>query len=270
MRAALPRDLTSHATLEDIAGSLNDGEMALLFGVAFAGTLIAGVTHGDRGTPSLTLLRPDLTIAWLGQQLLGDESDGFILALEVGEAVRDPRAPLDRLLATIDTALGAPLAALLNGRNVTRLVLVPHSFYNFIPFWALPSFAPWDVVTVPSAAHFVTARHSQVRPLSKATIAGDPTADLPISPAETQAVQDHLTAAGLEIVSVAPEDATQPELARVAADCELVHFCGHGRAELTNPVRAALLLRPAWNQTPLTRAEDFDRVIAGVSTVEHD
>jgi CHAT domain-containing protein len=266
VRAALPHDLAVNPTLEDIADSLTEGEMALLFGLSFKGTLIAGVMRGDRTTPSLTLLRPDLKWNWVVQQLLDEELDGFLLVLQAGEDICDPRAPLDRLLAVIDKALGAPLAALLAGRSVNRLVVVPHSFYNFIPFGALPSLMPWEVVTVPSAAHFITAREVRVRPLRKAVVVGDPTADLPISPAETQAVQNHLQAADIEIVSVATENATQDELASVAINCDVVHFCGHGRAEFMNPVRAGLLVRPAWDQTPLAGPEDFDRVISSIIT----
>jgi CHAT domain-containing protein len=266
VRTALPHDLAVNPTLQDIAGSLAEGEMALLFGLSFKGTVIAGVIRDDRTTPSLTLVCPDLKWNWVVQQLLDEDLDGFLLVLQAGEDICDPRAPLDRLLTEIDKALGAPLAALLSGRSVNRLVFVPHTLYNFIPFWALPSLVPWEVVTVPSAAHFIAARKVRVRPLRKAMVVGDPTADLPISPAETEAVQDHLQAAGIEIVSVAPENATQHELARVAIDCDVVHFCGHGRAEFMNPVRAGLLLRPAWDQTPLAGPEDFDRVVSSVIT----
>ncbi|HKE92880.1 MAG TPA: CHAT domain-containing protein, partial [Povalibacter sp.] len=265
MRATLPHDLAAHPTLADIAGSLMPGEMALLMGLSYCGTLITGVMSSDSEAPSLTLLRPDLTMTWLGGQLLGADSDGFILALEAGEELRDPRPPLDRLLTAIDAAIGSPLAALLERHGVQRLVVVPHSFYNFVPFCALPAFAPWEVVTVPSAAHFVAARRTAPRTMSRAAVVGDPTADLPISPAETQAVHDQLVTTGLEIVSVAPEDAMQHELARVVADCDVVHFCGHGRAELTNPMRAALLLRPAWDHTPLSGPDDFDRIVGGVT-----
>lgn len=264
-RAALSGDLAGTTGLDEIAGSLLPGEVALLLGVSFKGTLIGGVMRGDASAPSITMLRPDLTLAWVGQQLLGDNDDGFILALEAGEAVRDPYVPLERLIATVDRELGTPLAELLDAHDVHRLVIVPHHLYNFVPLWALPAFRRFEVVVVPSAAHFVAARRSEPRPLRKAVVVGDPTSDLPISPAETKVVQDNLATAGIHIVSIAAAEATQETISRAARGAELFHFCGHGKAELMNALRAGLLVQPEWSHAPIAGPEALDRIVTTVT-----
>lgn len=266
LQATIPVDLAAQRSIEAIANSLMPGEMALLLGLNFNGTMIAGIARGDRDTPSLQLLRPELTTDWLGMHLRGERSEGFIPTLELGELVCDPRPALDRLLAAIDSGLAESIATLLDGRGLNRLIIVPHSFYSLVPFWALPTLGRWEVVTVPSAAHFVALREAPLRPLRRALVVGDPTADLPISSAETRAVRHHLAAAGLKVVSVAPENATQREIVRAAVRCDVFHFCGHGRAELTNPERSALLLRPEWKQTPIAGPDDFDRIAANVTS----
>jgi hypothetical protein len=264
-RAESPANLVGRTELRDIAAALQPDEIMLLLGISTRGTLAIGIRSGDGDQPSVHMLMPALTLEWLVGLLIATDREGWVQALQNGEALSDPRPALERLLAAVDEGLVAPVAAALSEAKIRRIVLVPHRFYHLVPLWAAPSFDGYDVSTVPSAAHFVASRGAARRPIEQALVVGDPTSDLPISPAETSAVREALTKIGVEVGEVAAEEAIETVLTYLVPRTQIFHFCGHARAELLKPMRAALLLAPCWPMIPVGGPDELDRLADGIA-----
>jgi CHAT domain-containing protein len=243
-RPELPSDLVASPTAAEIAAALEEGEAAVILGVSWKATL-AAVIAGAGGPVAATLLDPEWTHnRWL-LEFAGDEESGWLYALGAPEAPIDREASLRRLLATVDAALGRPLAALLERTGARRIVIVPHFVLHLVPWWALASLAAYEVLVFPSAAQLLRSRAAPAVSLGRrGLVVGNPTGDLPAAGAEAAAAARHLGAMGIEATVLHGAEATEERLLALVGEAGVLHFTGHGRSDLLDPLRSALLVAP--------------------------
>ena len=151
---------------------------------------------------------------------------------------------LDRLLEHVDVTLGRPLAQAIDAARARRAIVVPHRMYGLVPFWALTALADFQVVVAPSAAHLCAGVGRAPRTIARALLVADPTLDLPLAPLEQECARARLEAIGIECSALSREQASEETVASAAANAELFHFAGHGKANLVQPVQSALLMHP--------------------------
>jgi hypothetical protein len=222
------------------AAALASDEVAVLLAVGFKGTLAVVVDARARAN---TLVLPEATLQRLGDCMV-DGDRGWAMALEAGESVLDPRPELDRLLEHVDVTLGRPLAQAIDAARARRVIVVPHRMYGLVPFWALTALADFQVVVAPSAAHLCAGVGRAPRTIARALLVADPTLDLPLAPLEQECARARLEAIGIECSALSREQASEETVASAAANAELFHFAGHGKANLVQPVQSALLMHP--------------------------
>ena len=251
-RPAYSAGLVATPALAEMSATLADGDALICLGINFEGTLAIGVLPGDSDHPSIRLLLPALRMSALEQVYLGDS--GWGVALGGGGTAQQPSAALEALLALLEPNLGAALAAELAAHNVRRLIVAPQFLYDLAPIWALPSLARYPMLISPSAAHVCEAARVELIPVKRAAVVGDPTEDLPLSPAETASVATHLRTAGIDSVELMRGQAVERAVNDAIGSAELFHFCGHGRADILEPLQSSLLLNPDWPNAPVKDA----------------
>src|SRR4030095_5912135 len=135
--------------------ALAPDEAAILLGLSNVGTLILLLFAGDDDAPAELLLNdwPMSRFARVfgGQPMAARPDapaapDSWYVAMRVSELSVDRRAALAQFLGEMESYLGTRLARLLKGRGVRRLTIVPHRWLHFVPFWALPSLADYEIV----------------------------------------------------------------------------------------------------------------------------
>jgi len=172
----------------------------------------------------------------------GHGNDGWLWWLKQPDDRPETRRALAGLLAAVNDVVGTRIAAFLRARGITKVILIPHLWLHFIPWWALPSLAELRVSSCPSAAEFVRTGGQPVTLGSSALAVADPTLDLPVSAAEAACVSGHLEAAGVQVNVLAGDQATQPGLEEAMAGVSLLHFTGHGRSDTFTPDNSGLLV----------------------------
>jgi len=250
LRAGLPPNSLEPPTIREIATALDPDEAAVLFGMESGITWLTVVCPGDVTEPSWKWFSED----WNGNRwislLEGENQDGWGYAIAAPELAMDRPASLLRTLQDLDAAFGQPLVQWLSSRgNIRRLTLVPHRFLHLIPLWALPSLAQYECLMAPSAAHLVQARHSSPSPGKHALAIGNPTLDLPLSPAEMSSLRQHLTWLPMQMLE--RKNATQTAIQAAIRGCVLLHFCCHCVSESMRPTLSALLVSPELEKTRL-------------------
>jgi CHAT domain-containing protein len=252
LRAKLPPSALEPPSIAQIAATLATDEAAVLFAFESAATWLVVICRGDSEQPSWTWLDEGLSGERWGEILLGEREDGWAYAIGAPELDMDRPASLERLLAALDEAIGQPLNWWLAKRpEIQRLTLVPHRILHLVPLWALPALAGFEILMAPSAAHLVQARGA-ARPAGKhALVIGNPTLDLPLSAAEAESVSGSLEGLSLPIRALHGREATQTAVQGQLADCAVLHFCGHGISDGSNPDMSALLVHPELESTRL-------------------
>jgi CHAT domain-containing protein len=254
VREALAPTTMAAPSVATIAAALDVGEVAVLLAVGFKGTLAIIV---DATAAATAIVLPEATLQRL-RDCMVDGERGWAIALEAGESVLDPRPELDRLLEYVDASLGRPLAAALASAPVRRLIVVPHRLYELVPFWAMPSLTTVEVVVAPSAAHIYAGSARPPRKIRHALLVADPTLDLPLAALEQESARARFEQIGIECTSILRENATEANVGAAAAGAQLLHFAGHGKANLTQPVQSTLLMHP----DPALGAMDADGLAA--------
>jgi hypothetical protein len=168
----------------------------------------------------------------------------------------DLRAPLARTLRVLDRAVGKPLGAFARTHGIAQLTIVPDPWLDFVPLWALGGLAGIDVAMVSSLEPFVRERAAPPV-VTRALIVSDPTEDLVAAEAEGDAVGARLAAAGVQVERLHGAQATVPTVVAALPPCELLHFAGHGRSILSEPLRSALELHPDWSRAPVASGQEF-------------
>ncbi len=262
-RPQLANSLGEAPTVGEIASVLESGEAVVVLGVVSDATLIAVIVPEDTHEPSRYARR----LEWDYLRLLrafGGPREGGWLSILLGMAPdADPRPALSRMLAAMDEAIGAPLRELLTSTSARRVTVVPHLWLHALPFWALPSLAGIEVLTVPSAAHLLAARKGgPPRPAAARLLAViDPTLDLPASPAELTSVVTHLSSIGFQVEALSREEATEPQIDCRLPGAALFHFCGHGAFDPLDATASALLVHPDPGLLAQHGAEPFRSVL---------
>ena len=219
----------------DVAAALDDGEGLAILGHHFTGTV--GVFVGPRDTrrPSGRLLLEDFgTREWL-ELFAGDTGAEWMeMLIEPGGDV-DPEPSLSELLDGIDDVLGDWLRQQLDDEHATRLTLVPGAMLHLVPWAALPSLEGIDVVIAASVSEAVRSRRRRPEAAPRnALVVANPTLDLRVSAAACRPIAARLDAAGYAVTALATDDATEPALLAAAPGATILHFAGHGRAELSH------------------------------------
>ena len=265
-KPALAPELVASPSTQEIAAVLHDDEAVVMLGTSFAGTFLAVMFADDRAQPGAHLVLDD----WPSHRLWeigGTPKTGwmYVLAAPQGYKGLDHRQALALLIERIDQAIGSRLAALLRGRNVSRLTMIMSGWLHTVPWWAMPSLAGYRISVAPSAAQLVLGRRNP-RALARKTVgAADPTLDLPLSLAEVEAMAHHLAPAGFEVATCSRARATEEKILALALDAGILHFSGHGRSDFFAPSRSALLLYPDLGQFARFGADPLAGLSAQVS-----
>jgi CHAT domain len=245
-RPALSDDLLMSPSVAEIASVLATDEVAVVLGMHWKGTIVALVAPGDVDEPRAAELVTEWTLGrWIGLFLGEDALDGWLMALAARHPREDQARSLATLLEGVEEALGGRLARMAAAAGARRLVVVPHLILHLVPFWAVPSLQDLEVSMAPSAAQLVLARRVPAgRVEGRALVVSNPTGDLPLSPAETGAVARSLAPLGLDVDILEGADAREERVTAALAGASVFHFSGHGRSEMLEPTRSALLLHP--------------------------
>jgi CHAT domain-containing protein len=272
-RTALPEtpgELLEGPSVEAIAGCLRSGEIAVLLGVARQGTLTAVVTPEDRDSPGKALFESSWPLTrWL--ELFGSEEEpSWAFALADDEGQIDDRAALERLLAGVDDAL-SPLGEIIEELDPQRVVLVPHGLLHLVPFQATAPLRERDLLMAPSIALLVDARSRRRPPgIRRGLVIANPTLDLPAASAEAAAVHRWVAPKVTSVAELDGADATRAALmAALGEEVGVLHFCGHGDSDLTEPARSGLRLQPG-DELPRGEDDPFARWASGVEGWDED
>ncbi len=256
LRASLPPTALEPPSIAAIAAVLAPDEAAVLFGFEFNTTWLTVICPGDSGNPSWPWSTEELNATRWEEILLGEQMDGWGYAIGAPELEMDRSASLDRTLAELDKEIGRPLGEWLDSRQeIRRLTLIPHSILHLIPLWAMPSLAGYEVLMAPSAAHMVQARQPAPPPGKHALVISNPTLDLPLSPAEVESLRCHLEPLEFPVQVLHGQAAKQAAIQNDLSGCAVLHFCGHGLADVINPTASGLLVFPILEDTNLPLAE---------------
>ncbi len=219
-----------------LAAALAPGEAAAFVAHHFTGTVVA-IAVGGGGVEGF--LRDDVTTAdWILAFADGDDGPGWIEMLS-DPAAATPGVGLARLIGAADRAVGAPLRELLDRLGVCRVTMLVEDILGLIPWWALPSLEPLEVLAAGSAAEFLRAPAAAAP--RTALVVSDPTLDLPVTAAACAQVYTALAHAGLDTTALAGREATEPSVLAALDGRTLLHFGGHGRSDVAY---SALELQP--------------------------
>ena len=241
--------------LADIAARLATDEAVVVLGVGPDGMLMSVIRPGDEDHPYAHQLFSSEDRARLFRALT-DMQKGWFIALGFGSAFVEPRTALLHLLDKVDEIIGQPLAALLKPMPVRRLTIIPHNVLHLVPFWALKSLTPYQVMLAPSAAQFASARTAPRQIEPQALVVGNPTKDLKLAALEAERVAAQLRKSGCTVELVEGADATEPTLTKLIAGSSILHFSGHSRSDLVLPTRSALETHPT-NEPKTSEGEDL-------------
>jgi hypothetical protein len=269
-REGYTSDLLSSPTVGEVAGNLKADEACAILGVHSVGTMLAIIFPGDTEEPGARRILNDLTWTRLHQCMARDK-DGWLyinlLPIMVSTAHREA---IHELIPPLDQAVGTPLAELLENHQVRRLTIIPHHFLHLAPFWVLPSLSSYQTTVVPSAAHFIRSRSP--RPVTARTVLSviDPTLDLPLSPAEADAIDCHLTPAGWMPKRLSRRDALEEKIVEGIQGVAILHFSGHGQSNGLHPLKSCMLLHPNLDRFAALGADPLERLAAEVEKWELD
>ena len=211
--------------------------------------MMAIICGSDRRAPSHAEILPPESGTEIFQALM-DVQAGWWIWLRHQLPRTLPGPPLLYLLHTAERIVAARLASLLARRDVRRVIIVAHEDLHVIPWWALPSLAPYEVMMASSLGQLVATRtrrgqrSSQPEAEPRALVVANPTGDLPLTAGEAARVVGHLRSTGCQTDLVQAEGACQPELVARMPSSAILHFSGHGRSDQVTPMRSALELSP--------------------------
>ena len=245
-RPWLGADVLESADVQQLSGSLRDGEAAIVLAVTPLGTLLALVLPGGVSDPSEHLFLDAWTAQRWRRLLSGEIREGWLTALAEPDGVREPEALLSYVLQVSGAALDTPLALWLERHEARRVVLVPSKELHLVPLWALPSLASRPVLMAASAAQFVAARSRMPNPATpgRAVTVINPTSDLPLSAIEATGLDAAFGARGWSVTKL-QEGATEEQVASALTGINLLHFSGHAQSRPERPSQSGLLMAPA-------------------------
>jgi hypothetical protein len=243
----------SHPDVQALGAALLPGEAVAIVGLSHHGLMIAVVCAGDVA-PSGRFHFEQWTESRVVKLLVGRELDGWLMALGGRIDPIDLNAPLERVLREMNRAIGIPLGKFAREHDVTLLTILPDLWLDFVPLWALRGLAGIDVAIASSLQQFVQARDEAPVVVRRALVIGDPTEDLPAALAESATVAARLHARGARIERRERAQATVGVTIEEAPATDLLHFAGHGRSVLSEPLRSALELHPDWEHAPVASA----------------
>ena len=245
-----------HPDPRALGAVLREGEAVAVLDLSYRGLLIAVVVAGDV-EPSGRFNFPAWTASRVISLLVGRELDGLLMALGGRIEPIDLRTPLEQVRRTLNRAIGIPLGRFVRERGVTHLTIVPDPWLDFVPLWALPGLSGIDVAMASSLAPLSHPRDDRSAAVRRALLVGDPTEDLPAALAETTAVGARLEARGVVVERLDRSQATLDATIEATRASDLLHFAGHGRSVLSEPLRSALELHPDWPHAPIADAAAF-------------
>ena len=243
-----------HPDAAAVGAALQLGEAVALLGVSYRGLLMAVVCAGD-SVPSGRFHLPEWPEERIVKALVGRELDGWVMALG-GRIDPDPQlqGPLEQVLRAFDRIVGQPLGAFAQSNGIEHLTIVPDPWLDFIPWWALKSLSGLDVSVASSLEQFTREQKRERVAVRRALVVSDPTDDLAAAMAEGEAIAKRLTAAGVKVERLNRSEATRDAVVDALEQCEWLHFAGHGRSAISEPLRSALALHPDWARAPVPDA----------------
>ena len=228
----------------EVAGCVGDSHAALILAVGGGAELLAAlITGNDTVNPWAASLLPSHVHRAITRTIV-DAGSGWLVAVNTTGLIKDPAGSLDKALAVLDAAIGQPVAEAMSQLGLSSLVVVAHEHLHMIPFWALPAFASFDVMMVPSARDLVSLRAAPVSIRGRALVVANPTLDLKSADAEGAVVSDALRAVGFEVEEVHRADATESALTARVTGRAILHFAGHARSDPFRPLQSSLEVHP--------------------------
>ena len=244
----------AHPDTRALGAALHPGEAVAILGLSYRGLLIAVVCAGD-SEPSGRFRFEQWPESRVIDLMVGRELDGWLMALGGRIDPIDVRAPLEQVLREMNRAIGSPLGKFARERGITHLTIVPDPWLDFVPLWALRGLAGVDIAIASSLAQFVGERDNTPVAARRALLVADPTEDLPAALAESSTVAARLQSRGLQVERLDRALATVGTALDAVRASDLLHFAGHGRSVLSEPLRSALELHPDWAHAPVASAQ---------------
>ena len=203
--------------------------------------------------PSGRFFQRGFTQAWVADLLIGPEAQ-FLLEVARETDLDRMAAELEKLRAAIDDRIGRELGAWLEAHGVRRIAIVPHGFYRMTPLWTLTALERFEVRMLSAAREILPAATSIE---AKALIVANPGGDLPLAEYEAGTVSSILHGRGFASGTICGDAAGQTEVTSAVAGCGLLHFSGHGFQQMTDSLRASLLMAPRWAAASLAGPADL-------------
>ncbi|MFE6164473.1 CHAT domain-containing protein [Streptomyces sp. NPDC056486] len=236
-------------TLDEVARVLAPDEGVLLLACTDAGVLSVVLTRRGGAIPAATLYEPGQPETLL--RLFSDDvqQPGWLDVAATPWLVPPERRSslLAHLIEAAEERLIRQLARRIQSLGLRRLIVVPHRLLHPVPFHVMPSLRPYVVTTVSSAATLVRTREERDGPPlaagRRAVVVANPTSDLPLAAVEASTVTERLRAQGWEVQVRGEQEATLSGiLDALSPSPTILHFSGHGRSDILNASRSALLV----------------------------
>lgn len=241
-RAKVPTDGLLKPGVGQVAQALAEDEAVAILAESAKGLLLMVIRSGDDRTPRHGEIVPADEAGRMVEAMIDPEA-GWLVSLGLHSLI-EPRRSLVQLLRTTDEVVGARLAVVLRGSGVRRLTIIPHSYLHVVPWWGLPSLAPFHVMVASSAGQFVEDCRARGDVEPHALVVANPTGDLPVASIEAARVAGHLRSMGWSARVTEPHAATEPSLSDGVSSAGILHFAGHSRSDVTDPARSALEVHP--------------------------
>jgi CHAT domain-containing protein len=244
-----------HPDAAAIGAALQAGEAVALLDLSYRGLLMAIVAAGD-SVPTGRFCLSEWTEQRVVRILVGRQLDGWVMALG-GRIDPDPElaGPLEGALRAFDRIAGRLLGEFAQRNGIEHLTIVPDPWLDFVPWWALKSLSGIDVSVASSLERFTGGQQRERVAVQRVLAVSDPTGDLAAATAEGETVAARLATAGVQVERLDRAEATLDGVVDALQHSEWLHFAGHGRSVLSEPMRSALALHPAWERVPVSDAQ---------------
>jgi hypothetical protein len=245
---------------DELTKVLGEGDVVLALSCTGGGT--SGVVlrreetpGGDGGIRAECIDWPDMTAEHM---TMYGENHSAMRGWPMGLGVIgrfDFRASVTAFVEEISDDIDERLRALI-GPSPRRIYFMPDSVWWMVPAWALRSLRQSELVVCLGVESLVSARPRKRLP-RRALVVGDPLGDLPLADLEVASASRALQSIDIEVRKMVGAEATKERVLSAMSRSGIVHFAGHGVAQLADPLDSALPLAMRAREEPDAEVEQL-------------
>ncbi len=259
-RPGLTAEVIKPPTILELSSSLDPDEALVIIGEHFMGVILIIILPGDETRPTFGTILKEWSYELLRPLIVGEDKRGWLAAVAGAQTDRDTREILSDYLSDMDKVIGKPIVSQIDSYQINHLHIIPHRLFHILPFWALPSLKNYEIAISPSAAHFRESKAPASFEKKAALVVSNPILDLPISQAEAQSIQTHLSSLDVQIHHLEKDAATQTALNEILPGIPIFHFSGHGLFNAIQPTQSCLLVHPDFQRLLSLEEEIFAKI----------